>query len=210
MTYFLLHLQTVLNRIKVNEDVEHLLGRYTIFFFIGKWNHPLYCQIPASNSSYHLMTASATVIWSAIWNQGDQNTFNPILLSCYIPKPTATPQKLYLSTDPCKISSNSFAIHKNFLQNSLKKVEDDITVCVKPLNFLEDVSKRLVEWIEINKILGATKFYIHMKSVHKNVLKVLQFYQKQKNFEVSWYENIQDNIQRSSKYSRKRKTKKGT
>lgn len=160
------------------------------------------------------MTASATTIWSATWNQGNENTFNPILLSCYIPKLPLPPNKLYLNTDPCKISSkNSLTIWKSSKELFPKHDEDhDITVCVKPLSFLEDVSKDLVEWIEINRILGATKFYIHVKSVHKNMLKVLRFYQKQKNFEVAWYGSVQDSFQRNSKLSwkkRKRKTKKG-
>ena len=47
---------------------------------------------------------------------------------------------------------------------------------MKGLNFPEeDISGRLVEWIELLLVLGADMIFFYKFSVHENVEKVLQY-----------------------------------
>lgn len=59
-------------------------------------------------------------------------------------------------------------------------------VCVKGLDFPhEDVSVRLVEWIELLNLLGAGKIFLYNLDVHENISKVLHYYQKRGIVELS-------------------------
>ncbi|CAH2052505.1 unnamed protein product, partial [Iphiclides podalirius] len=54
---------------------------------------------------------------------------------------------------------------------------EEFAVCVKGLDFLhEDLSVRLVEWIEMVRILGADKIFFYELQVHPNITKVLDYY----------------------------------
>lgn len=50
------------------------------------------------------------------------------------------------------------------------------TVCLTPLNFRYSRAYEIVEWIELNRILGAEKFTIYNYSSEYNVQKVLEHY----------------------------------
>jgi hypothetical protein len=52
------------------------------------------------------------------------------------------------------------------------------TVCLKPLHFSYNEIFELIEWIELNKILGADKFVIYVFSISNNTAKVLDYYVK--------------------------------
>ena len=45
--------------------------------------------------------------------------------------------------------------------------------------FEEDISRQLVEWIEFNKLFGASKIVLYIYQVHTNISKVLRFYQSE-------------------------------
>lgn len=51
-----------------------------------------------------------------------------------------------------------------------------IAVCVKPLHFAEDISRKLIAWIEMNKLLGADSIEMYVGDVHSRTWKVLQWY----------------------------------
>ncbi|RWS27472.1 Glycosyltransferase-like protein, partial [Leptotrombidium deliense] len=56
--------------------------------------------------------------------------------------------------------------------------KEEFAVCVKGLDFLhEDLSVRLVEWIELLNILGAKKIFLYELEMHPNISKVLKYYQ---------------------------------
>lgn len=59
-------------------------------------------------------------------------------------------------------------------------------VCVKGLDFPhEDVSVRLVEWIELLHLLGAGKIFLYELDVHENISKVLNYYAQRGIVELS-------------------------
>lgn len=56
----------------------------------------------------------------------------------------------------------------------------DFAVCVKGLDFLhEDLSVRLIEWIELLNLLGADKVFFYELQVHPNISKVLKHYEQE-------------------------------
>ena len=61
------------------------------------------------------------------------------------------------------------------------------TVCLAPLYFQKSLASELVEWIELNRILGADFFVFYNVSVSKTDHKVLSYYSKRGIAEVhSW------------------------
>ncbi|RXG55318.1 hypothetical protein Avbf_19113, partial [Armadillidium vulgare] len=53
-------------------------------------------------------------------------------------------------------------------------------ICGKGLHYYNnDYSPRLIEWVEILKILGVSKIFLYKIKCHKNVEKVLDFYEKE-------------------------------
>lgn len=70
--------------------------------------------------------------------------------------------------------------------NQKPAVKEKFAVCVKGLDFPhEDVSVRLVEWIELLNLLGAGKIFLYELDVHENISKVLHYYQKRGIVELS-------------------------
>ena len=55
---------------------------------------------------------------------------------------------------------------------SNKEAKEGIAVCSKSLSHLEDNSLRIIEWIELLRVLGVSKIILSVLSVHPNVLKV--------------------------------------
>ena len=58
-------------------------------------------------------------------------------------------------------------------------VQRNFTVCVAPLHFLHSVAYQLVEWIELNRILGAEFFVFYSYSLVDKDKQVLDYYSKQ-------------------------------
>lgn len=70
--------------------------------------------------------------------------------------------------------------------NQRPPVKQKFAVCVKGLDFPhEDVSVRLVEWIELLNLLGAGKIFLYNLDIHENISKVLHYYQKRGIVELS-------------------------
>lgn len=59
-----------------------------------------------------------------------------------------------------------------------RKGRQEFTLCIKGLDFDEDISRKLVAFVELHRILGANLFYFYVFNVHENVLKVLRLYER--------------------------------
>ena len=69
--------------------------------------------------------------------------------------------------------SNNLKIHYNLpLAGQEKK---GIAVCSKSLSFREDVSIRLIEWLEILRAMRVDNINLYILHVHPNVIKVKSF-----------------------------------
>lgn len=63
--------------------------------------------------------------------------------------------------------------------SSGKPLQRRFTVCLKPLHFRYGRAFELIEWIELNKLIGAEKVIVYNYSIADNVDQVLRYYAKQ-------------------------------
>lgn len=117
------------------------------------------------------MKSTLKPIWYDEWDPNDINQYyNPVLLSCRIPF-NETVVGVSITTKPCEMRPNSTFK----LNDTVKDVERNFSVCVKPLDFREEISHHLVQWIEILRILGAEKIDFYVKRLAKDTTKVLKW-----------------------------------
>lgn len=124
-------------------------------------------------------------VWYKKWGNYKNGLFQPYLIACQIPKAyrSKIPESVSLVEKPCDMSTTNLRVIYNPPPNGKKK---DFAVCVKGLDFLhEDLSVRLVEWLELLFILGADKVYMYDLETHPNISKVLRYYEELGKIEVT-------------------------
>lgn len=94
-----------------------------------------------------------------------------------IPIPIPSYVSIGLRSKNCKIPlSNMLKVEKNEISTHGKK---KFAVCMKGLDFPDrDMSTRLIEWIEMVKILGGSKIFLYDLHIHPNMSKVIDHYVK--------------------------------
>lgn len=149
------------------------------FWFEG-YTHPI-----LTNVSEYLS------VWIRSWGSTPRLSY-PHLITCPIPNelpPTyeqVVPRTVSLVVNACEDASNSLRIH-----NERRIVEPpsanassaqralSFGVCVKGFDFpYVDLSERLIEWFEMQRVLGAARIYAYMYDVHPAVQRVLDYYQR--------------------------------
>ncbi|XP_066959547.1 uncharacterized protein [Macrobrachium rosenbergii] len=108
----------------------------------------------------------------------------PYMLSCQVPASFkhAVPQAVSVVERPCDMAKTILKVFNNLPQSGHK---EGFAVCVKGISFpFIDFSVRLVEWLELLFILGASKVILYDYDMHPNVSKVLSYYEKQGRVEV--------------------------
>ena len=137
-----------------------------------------YCQFwfESQKEPVFMKVLEYKYIWYRKWGNYKQGIYQPYLIACQIPQQyhKMVPASVSIVERPCDTATNNLRVVYN--KNDKKK---KFAVCVKGLDFLhEDLSVRLVEWIELLGILGADKVFFYELQVHPNISKVLQYYQK--------------------------------
>lgn len=124
-----------------------------------------------STGRYRFMKASIKPIWYDEWDFNDTSEYyNPVLVSCTIPLFERT-VAVSIASQPCEVKKNpTFS-----LQSVSKDVKRDFTVCVKPLDFREDITHHLIQWIEVLKLLGADRIEFYVKKLNIGTRKVLKW-----------------------------------
>lgn len=143
---------------------------------------PTYCQFwydGMSNEPQEYFSQSTyTYIWYNKWGNYKDGILQPFLISCPVPTvekvAKSVPASVSLVGKKCDKPTNNLHV-----VNQRPSYKQDFAVCVKGLDFLyEDISVRLVEWIEILNILGAKKIFLYELEIHPNISKVLAYYKK--------------------------------
>ncbi|XP_053617277.1 beta-1,4-galactosyltransferase galt-1-like [Plodia interpunctella] len=119
-------------------------------------------------------------IWNSKWGNYRDHVLQPYLMACVLPKDVQhlVPASVSIVENACDRATNNLRVHNDRPNPVLGRKE--FAVCVKGLDFLhEDLSVRLVEWIELIKIMGADKVFFYELQVHQNITKVLDYYKKQ-------------------------------
>jgi len=138
-----------------------------------------HCQLWFEGNKEPVITKSFEYkyIWYKKWGNYKQGIYQPYLIACVIPQnfKDKVPASVSLVEKPCDNSTNNLRVIYD--KPSKKK---DFAVCVKGLDFLhEDLSVRLVEWIELLNILGADKVFFYELQTHPNISKILKHYQQE-------------------------------
>ncbi|XP_065342175.1 uncharacterized protein LOC135940948 [Cloeon dipterum] len=127
-------------------------------------------------------------LWANASNSSDSD-LHPFLLSCVVPKlnNSVVPESVSLVGAPCQNATNNLRVVYNGAPNGTKK---GFAVCVTALglslrSYLPVLPIRLVEWIELIKILGAEKIVFHEMKTHPNLSSVLEHYSNAGEVEVS-------------------------
>lgn len=115
-------------------------------------------------------------------------SYTGVLITCPLPIKSSEfrPLRAAVTASPCNgdYPSHSIEVNSRLLKKNLPKVKrkgkssrEKFTLCIKGLDFDEDISERLVAFVELNLILGADKFHFYVFNVHENVLKVLKLFE---------------------------------
>ncbi|XP_018006564.1 uncharacterized protein LOC108664482 [Hyalella azteca] len=130
-----------------------------------------------------LVIAELKEIWiQEFHSHPPADTYHSYLISCPVPhefKITNTmPSHVSVSTTECDSLSNFLPVQKEGLSDVRRRLpKRQYLVCVKGLNFIEDISYRLIEWVELILILGATKIDFYVYHVHEATWNVLRYYE---------------------------------
>ncbi|CAK1551104.1 unnamed protein product [Leptosia nina] len=136
----------------------------------------LYCQTRSTREdqeSVEVVAAKLLEIWWQDWDQTSNDVDTPLLLSCPLTEPLNEKSAVSIVTEPCDNPTNGFHV----TPISAQKYSRKFTVCVKDMNFADDITLSLVEWVETNRLLGAEMIDIYVDSVHKNTETTLLRYQ---------------------------------
>jgi hypothetical protein len=124
-------------------------------------------------------------MWFSKWGNYVNGNFQPYLIACQIPKPFSAlvPASVSIVEKQCDTATNNLKVIYNLPADDRKK---GFAVCVKGLDFLyDDLSVKMVEWIELITLLGADKIYFYELQVHPNISKVLRHYEKEDKVHVT-------------------------
>lgn len=138
-----------------------------------------FCQFwfDSQKEPFIVETYEYSYIWNSQRGNYKQGIYQPYLIACKIPEHFngIVPASVSISEKKCDTATNNLrVIYNNRPPDEKKK---GFAVCVKGLDFLyDDLSVRLVEWIEMLNILGASKIYFYELQVHPNMSKILQHY----------------------------------
>lgn len=124
--------------------------------------------------------ALVSTIWLEEWGEA-VDSYAGILVGCQLPPDAAIePSKVYVGLEPChQNASHSLAINNEDRgEDGEARRRRQFTLCIKGLDFDEDISRRIVAFVELHRILGAELFYFYVFNVHENVLRVLRLYER--------------------------------
>ncbi|XP_052751685.1 uncharacterized protein LOC113512252 [Galleria mellonella] len=119
-------------------------------------------------------------VWNSKWGNYRDHVLQPYLLACVLPQEVQhlVPASVSIVENPCDRATNNLRVHYDRPDPAVGRKE--FAVCVKGLDFLhEDLSVRLVEWIEFVRLMGADKVFFYELQVHPNITKVLDYYKGQ-------------------------------
>ncbi|XP_026734972.1 uncharacterized protein LOC113498915 [Trichoplusia ni] len=138
----------------------------------------LFCQTRSRNGnsiedSVEVVAAKPLEIWWHKWDITVSEVDTPLLLSCPLTESLDGPSVVSVVTEPCDNPSNAFQLEPYKEKSNKKRM---FTICVKDMNFDKDISQSLVEWIEINKILGVDLIDMYVDEVTDKTKEILLHY----------------------------------
>ncbi|XP_049871794.1 uncharacterized protein LOC126370814 [Pectinophora gossypiella] len=116
-------------------------------------------------------------MWRNKWGHRHAGTWQPYLITCVLPLAVRglVPASVSLVERPCDRATNNLSV---YYDAPLQPHRHEFAVCVRGLDFLhKDISVRLVEWIELVRLLGAHKIFFYKFQLLRNISMVLKYYE---------------------------------
>lgn len=113
-------------------------------------------------------------VYTRLPREGHGKIFTSTIFECPLPS-SDMPSYISLGTKSCETPLNMVRV-RNASKPDMYKHK--FAVCLSPLYFKYGRAYELVEWIELNRILGANKFIVYNISTAINTEQVLAYYSK--------------------------------
>ncbi|CAI5444753.1 unnamed protein product [Caenorhabditis angaria] len=146
----------------------------------------IYCNIFVKNSRFQKYTVVQGYI-REIWQRGWDPRGNfqvPSLISCPIPekldffKNSESDVEYSVSLTRSNCKSQKIAMKVVGKSRKIGEKKKDVAICLKGLDYQEDISGRLLEWLELQYILGADTIGVYMYFLTQKTQNVLKYYEK--------------------------------
>lgn len=138
----------------------------------------MHCQLWYANLNESIVVPVDTenYLWRRNWGYNAPEMWQPHLIACRLPegrRNSVAPVAVSLVENGNDLATNCLRIF-----NVKPNARENFAVVVKALDFYHDenVSVKLVEWIELLRLLGAQKLFLYVLQVHPNIQKVLDHY----------------------------------
>ncbi|CAM1329109.1 Uncharacterised protein g9923 [Pycnogonum litorale] len=123
--------------------------------------------------------ASYTYGWNPNWGSHRSGILQPFVISCPLSGPGWIPEAVSLVETKCQNAKNLLKVVKKDGRDAKRRRKSRIAVCVKGLDFPSGgMVTRLIEWLELIRILGADKVFVYDLNVHPDTYKVLKYYEE--------------------------------
>lgn len=161
------------------DDRPTIHGKFVRVLTMTKRKYPpqIFCYLWFSNEH---VTVDGDVLygWRTEWGTQLDHSWQFALISCPVPEHRLDPI-------PDSVSLQATSKNDNNLTNIMKveknksESKEKFVVCMKGMDFLhEDMSTRLIEWIELVKILGSNHVFLYELEIHPNMRTVVNHYVK--------------------------------
>uniref|UniRef100_A0A6A7FYZ1 Glycosyltransferase family 92 protein n=1 Tax=Hirondellea gigas TaxID=1518452 RepID=A0A6A7FYZ1_9CRUS len=146
---------------------------------LTKKSERVWCKYWYSNSST-LILGGAVKIIRENWNLKYSACFVACPLSIYRngKQPIPPPESVSVLTSPGGNATNKLTVINN-LDVDVNKTKNSFAVCVKPLHFDYNYINQIIEFIELNRIIGVEHFTLYNHTIGPEVGCILESYVKE-------------------------------
>lgn len=115
------------------------------------------------------------LMWYKAWGVNSKGS-QPHLIGCINPLGTIglVPSSVSLVEHQCDSATNHLKVIYSAPEIKNKK---QFAVCAKDLDFMDDQTSMIVEWIEALSLLGVDKIFVYVIKIHPNMMRTLKFYE---------------------------------
>ncbi|UMM23065.1 hypothetical protein L5515_003962 [Caenorhabditis briggsae] len=143
---------------------------------------PIYCNTFTENS-YSTVKGYIREIWQTGWDPRDSFQV-PSLITCPITKRIDGSKEMSVSLTRKKCKDNKSAMKVIMKPKGSESKKKEVAVCVKGLDYQEDISNRLLEWIEMQYLFGVDTVSIYHFYLSNETQKILKYYKTNRNLKV--------------------------
>lgn len=135
----------------------------------------VWCKYWYSNSSTLILLGVVKIVREN-WNLRYSACFVacPLTVNKNGKQPIPPPESVSIMADPGGNATNKLTIHN--LEVDKEKVKDSFAVCVKPLHFDYNNINQIIEFIELNKLMGVSHFTLYNHTIGDEVGCILKSY----------------------------------